>query len=581
MAGRTRSKLQLMCAAIDRGTRDEAEGRRVDAPGLSPRKGFDPWQLLAWGSLGMAVLTSAILILSLNSQLTFIADDWELLVARDGLSADTVFKPFHENIVVGPVLVYKVLQSTFGMSSAMPFYAVSISLFLASAVLLFAYLRSRVGDWLALVAALLILFLGAAFEDLLWAFQLGYFASAAAGLGMLLALDREDERGDWIACGLLVVSIAFSSLGLVFLGGAIADLILGRQPRLRRLFVVLLPAALFAFWWLVWGHEAESHLSGENATGLLGYVYDAAAAGVVSLLGLATDDGTSLDQAHLIWGQILVPLVAALVAFRIWRDRGVSRGLAIALAMALAFWVLAGLNRSDERFPTSSRYQYPSALFLLLVIGESLRGIRLPRPALVLATVGAALAAIGGVSLMEREHEERWRPAADAVRSSLAAVELTGRSANPAFPVTFPPNPTVPAARYLGAARDYGSPAYSEAELTKRPEPERGGADLTMAQALGVSLASPQSGDVRCQRLTATASGGTGIAIRHGGLTIANQDTAPVEVMLKRFAEGEFSVSLGPVDSGVKTALVIPQDAAKRPWQLGLRGGGPVRLCTT
>ena len=37
--------------------------------------------------------------------------------------------------------------------------------------------------------------------------------------------------------------------------------------------------------------------------------------------------------------------------------------------------ILAGLNRSDERFPTSSRYQYPSALFLLLVLAAA------PQPA--------------------------------------------------------------------------------------------------------------------------------------------------------------------------------------------------------
>lgn len=538
-------------------------------------------RLLALGALVVAVVASAALLFGLNSQLTFIADDWELLVARDGLSAATVFEPFHENIVVGPAIVYKLLQGIFGMSSAMPFYVVSISLFLGSAVLLFAYLRSRVGDWLAFVAALLILFLGAAFEDLLWAFQLGYFAAAAAGLGMLFALDREDERGDWIACGLLVVSIAFSSLGLVFLVGAIVDLLFGRQPRLRRLSVVLLPATLFAFWWLVWGHEAENNLSGENITGLLGYVYDAAAAGVVSLLGLASNDGSSPDQDHLVWGRLLVPLVAALVVFRIWRDKGVSRGLAIALAMALAFWVLAGLNRSDERFPTSSRYQYPSAIFLLLVIGESLRGFRIPRPALALATAGAVLAAAGGVSLMEREHDERWRPAADAIRSSLAAVELAGPSANPAFPVTFPPNPTVSAARYLDAARAHGSPAYDEAELGERPELEKAGADLTMAQALGLSLAPPQSTDVRCQQLTATADGDTGIALIRNGFTLANQGTAPVEVMLKRFAEGDFSVSLGPLAPSVKTELVIPPDAAQRSWNLGLKGDGAVRLCTT
>jgi hypothetical protein len=567
-----------MSTATDRGSGHENRGAR---PSRGSASGLDYGRLLAWSALGVAVVAAAILVLSLDSQLTFIADDWELLVARDGLSVATVFEPFHENIVVGPALVYKLLQGIFGMSSAMPFYVVSVSLFLTSAVLLFAYLRSRVGEWLAFLAAFSILFLGAAFEDLLWAFQLGYFASAAAGLGMLLALDREDERGDWIACGLLVVSMAFSSLGLVFLIGAVVDLFLGRQPRLRRLSVVLLPAVLFTFWWLVWGHEAESHLSGENVTGLLGYVYEAAAAGVVSLLGLATNDGTSPDQAHLVWGKIVVPLLAALVALRIWRDRGISRGLATALAMALAFWVLAGLNQSDERFPTSSRYQYPSALFLLLVIGESLRGLRVPRVALVLATAGAAAAAVGGVSLMEREHDERWRPAADAIRSSLAAVELAGPSANPAFPVTFAPNPTVPAAMYLAAARDDGSPAYSAAELAKRPESEKAGADLTMAQALGLALAPPRSPDARCQPLAATASGETGITLLRGGFTIANRGSVPVEVMLRRFAEGDFSVSLGPLSAGVKTALVIPPDAARRPWQLGLRGSGPVRLCTT
>ena len=266
--------------------------------------------------------------------------------------------------------------------------------------------------------------------------------------------------------------------------------------------------------------------------------------------------------------------------FRIWRDRGVSRGLAIALALAFGFWILAGLNRSDERFPTSSRYQYPSAIFLLLVLGEALRGIRIPRPALVLATAVAAAAAIGGVSLMEREHEERWRPAADAIRSSLAAVELGQPSVLPDFPVTFAPNPTVSAAKYLAATDEYGSPAYSEAELGKRPEAERVGADLTMAQALGLSLQPPRSPDVRCQPLTATPEVETGITLLRGGFTIANQGTTPVEVMLRRFATGDFSVSLGPLEPGQRTALLIPPDSAKTPWELGLGGSGPAQLCT-
>jgi hypothetical protein len=538
----------------------------------------EPKQVMQLSSKRVALLAlmvgvgiSGALLLALDSQLTFIADDWELLVARDGWAPDVFLSPFHENIVVGPAAVFKLLLAIFGMGSAIPFYVVSISLFLLSAVLLFFYLRMRVGDWLALIGAILVLFLGAAFEDLLWAFQLGYFGSMAAGLGMLLALDRCDRRGDRIACGLLAVSLAFSSLGIVFAAGALVSVVLAK-PRGRRLYVGILPLALFAIWWLGWGHEAEGHISLENLAHLPSYVFNSAAAGLTSLLGLATNDGSQPDQAHLIWGQILLPIVAALIAFRAVRDKGLSRGLAVALVLALTFWALAGLNRSGERFPTSSRYQYPSAVFLLLVAGEALRGLRVPRLAIAAAAVIAVVAAIGGISLMQREHEERWEPAADSIRSSLAAVDLAGPSAERAFPVVFPPNITVSARRYLAAVGEHGSPALSENELLKRPETERAGADL--------SLKPPNSGAIgRCQTLASSTAGDTGLTLLRGEFTMKNEGNSPVEVMLGRFSN-EFSVSLGPLDPQVSTSLVIPVDNASRPWRLGLIGSGPVRLCT-
>lgn len=555
----------------------KSKGQGARAHGR-PARSAGPWlgEHLAWVGLLIAGVVSGSLILSLDSQLTFIADDWELLVAREGLSAATIFEPFNENIVAGPAVVYKVLQGTVGMESSFPFYVVSVSLFLASVVLLFVYLRRRLGDWLALIAAILVFFLGAAFEDLLWAFQIGYFASAAAGLAMLLALDREDERGDGLACGLLTLSLVFSSLGLVFLIGFAADVCFGRRQRARRLPFVLLPTSLFFCWWVVWGHQAESHLSGENVTGLISYVFESAAAGITSLLGLAENDGSSPDQSRQIWGKLVLPFVVVAAGFRIWRDKGLSRGMAVALSLALGFWVLAGLNRSDERFPTSSRYQYPSALFLLLVIGESLRGVRLPRPILGFTAIVAVVAAFGGVSLLEREHEERWLPVAERLRVTLAAVELGEPSTDPDFPVTFPPNPTVQAGRYLASARAYGSPSLGEAALILRPESDRASADLTMAQALGLRLLAPEAPSRRCREV-GTSSSAEALPSQ-GRLVVENLTSSSAEVMLKRFAD-EFSVSLGPLGPGDKAGLIIPADSAKRAWQLGVRASGPVRLC--
>ncbi len=539
-------------------------------------------QRAALVGLGIAMIAAGIWLFSLDSHLTFIADDWELLVKRQGWGAGYFLDPYHENIVVGPAIVYRFLLTIFGMGSALPFFVVSVGLFLTSAALLFALLRRRVGDWPALVGAVLVLFLGAAFEDLLWAFQMGYFGSMVAGLGMLLALERGDERGDAIACALLAVSLAFSSLGLTFVVGAAVEIATGRRPRARRAYVALLPFALYALWWVGWGHTAESNFSAGNIANLPEFVYSAAAAGIVSLLGLATGDGSEASQPHLIWGQLLLLPVIGGVAWRIHRERSLPRGLAIALALGVFFWISAALVQNADRLPTSSRYQYGSAIFLLLIATETLRGLRIPRFAVGIAAAVAAFSMTGGIPLAEREYEERWRPTGESLRSSLAAVDIAGPGAEAGYRIAFAPSPVATAARYFDATADYGSPAYDESELEARPEAEKEGADLTLAQALGLALTEPAPGDrtIACEPLQASAEGETGTTLLHGGFTLANEASGDVEVMLGRFAAG-LPVSLGPLPPGVKTALTIPVDDSDRPWALGLRGIGPVRLCTT
>jgi hypothetical protein len=537
-----------------------------------------PWLPLA--ILGIAAAASFVWILSLDSHLTFIADDWMLLVKRQGWGASYFLDPFHGNIVVAPAVVYKLMREVFGMGSATPYYALSVATFVASGVLLFFYLRSRVGDWLALCGAVLILFLGAAFEDLLFAFQIGYYGSVAAGLGMLIALDREDNRADRIACVLLGVSLAFSSIGLAFALGTFIDLALGQRPRRRRAYVALVPIGLYAVWWLGWGHTAVNHLSAHNVLTSPQYVFKAAGAGITSLLGLASNDGSEPSQPHLIWGKLILIAGLLLLGWKLVREGRISRGLAIALAIGLAFWLAAGFNRDLSRLPTSSRFQYPSAVFLLLIAAEMVRGLRIPRPAIVAAAAVTLLAISGGISLMHREQRERWVPYAEALRSRLAALEIAGTSADPHYQVFFPPDIEASARAYFLAADRYSSPAFSEAQLESRPQSEREEADVTLAQALGLALHPPAGGEstIACQTLQASNAGYTGITLLHGGFTLANRSGAGVEVKLGRFAEG-FPVSFGELPAGVKTALSIPVDSSRPPWNLGLIGSGPVRLC--
>jgi hypothetical protein len=467
--------------------------------------------------LGVAVAAAAILLISLDSHLTFFADDWGLLLRKQAWTVDTFLEPYGEHLILGPVFVFKVLQELFGMGSALPFYLVSIALYLGTAVLLFFYLRSRIGDWLALIAAVLILFLGAAFEDLLWISPLNFSGSMMAGLGMLLALDRDDARGDRIACLLLFTSIAFSSVGLAFAAGALVDLNLGRRPRAGRAYVVLGPLALYAIWWLGWGHNAKTQASFSTVWELPRFVADSAAAGFTSLLGLATGDGSEASQPNLIWGRLVLAIAAIAVVVRVVRLRRLPRGLAVVLAIALAFWISTGIlpNAAGtvEHAPTSSRYQLMSAVFLLLILGEAIRGLRVPAPAVVVTAMVAALAVVGGQHLLHREYNQRWRPFAGSTRYSLAAVQIAGEGAQPGFLVSFPPTLSVTDRTYLAAVHDHGSPAYGEGKLAAASPEARASADLTIAQALGLALQAPEPSAhvLRCQTVQASAEGETGV----------------------------------------------------------------------
>ena len=140
--------------------------------------------------------------------------------------------PHNEHLSLVPVLVFKALFSTVGIDSYVPYRVAGLALHCGVVVLLFVYARRRVGDVLALAAAATVLFLGTAWPDVLWPFQIGFLGSLAAGIGALLALDREDRRGDITAAVLLAVALASSSLGIPLLF-AFALEVLGRPDRAR------------------------------------------------------------------------------------------------------------------------------------------------------------------------------------------------------------------------------------------------------------------------------------------------------------------------------------------------------------
>src|SRR4051812_7541487 len=183
-----------------------------------------------WIVLGALCLGSVATIVVLGSKLTFFNDEWYVLLLRPGLSAHTVLEPHNGHLSAIPILVYKGLVAAFGLDAQVPFRIALAIVVVALGLVVFAYVRERCGDVLALLAAALLLFLGSAWQDLLWSFQIGLVGSLPTGIGALLALERRTRRGDALACLLLVLSIALSNLGTSFILAA-AIVVLMRRPR--------------------------------------------------------------------------------------------------------------------------------------------------------------------------------------------------------------------------------------------------------------------------------------------------------------------------------------------------------------
>jgi hypothetical protein len=544
--------------------------------------GWNPFILC----LAVLVAASWAVLLALESHLTFFADEWAFLLDRRGFSVGDFLDPHNDHIALAPVAIYKLLLATFGMDSALPFQVVSTLVFLLGAVLLFAYLRRRVGDWPALLGSALILFLGAAWIDLLWPFQIGFSGSIAAGLGALLALDRDDRVGDRIACALLVVSMAFSELGIPFVAGALVSVLVSGRPRIGRLYVAFFPLALYAIWWLGWGHEAESAFSWDNVLDSPKFVFDAASQAAASLLGLATPlTGSGSGPVGLDWGRILLVAGIGLAAWRFRRLGGVPRTFWVALAIGASFWFLTAFKAIEFlRTPTNGRYQYPGAVFLLLIAAELLRGVQLNRRALALGSAVTALAMLSGLWFLHLGYSNFLKPSSEQLRAQLAAIEIARDRVEPGFAVLSSLG-RIDGRSYLSAVDAYGSPAHSESELASSPEWVRVAADNTLVRGLGIELGSKQAspsrgreGATRCRPVSATSTGATGLALGPGAVELRPRSGAPAEVLLARFAAG-LSVRLGPLGPGHASSLALPVDRSPRPWRLGLRGDGRLTVC--
>jgi hypothetical protein len=541
-------------------------------------RGAGPGTLLFAAALAL----SCALMLDWLSQLTFWRDEWAFILDRRGSGIDVYFDPFVEQLLAVPVAIYKLLIAGFGIESPLPFQLVHLAVFLATMAVLFVYLRRRVGEWLALAAVLPILVLGPSWDDLLFPFQVSLIGALGCGVGALLALDREDRRGDVAAAVLLLIGLFCQHVAIPFVVAATIDIAFTRE-RYRRAFVIVVPTAIWLLWYLGWGREAQNFVSFHNFSTEIGYVADGLASSLSSLLGLAVPrDEMTLSPVD--WGR---PLLLIALGFAVWRVAKVGIGAMprrfwAVVAAQLAFWSLTGLNAAFFGQATSGRYQLVGAVLWVMIAAELLRGVTIRRPAMIIVLSVAVLAALANFSLL-RKTADGLAGIAEQERGGLAALELTRGEVADDFVLTEDNSGVdylgiVDAASYFSAIDAYGSPAYTPAELATAPELARAAADKVFAAALELQ---PLPADLDaigpCSVIVIGAEPAvvpippTGAALLGG---VGKQ-----RIGLRRYATQTFPVNVGTLRPTDAVALAIPEDGAAQPWQLGLTGRGRAKVC--
>ena len=288
--------------------------------------------------LALAAGLSAVLIIGLGARMTFWGDEWAFWLDPPA----SLFEPNNEHWSTVPYLVYSALS---GATTYLPFMVVLAVSHLVAASGLYVLAEPRTGRWFAVGLATLLLFLGSAAQDFMWAWQVGFVGSVGIGLWGLVALDH-DRRAP--AAVLLTIALATAGPALFMLGVAV----LWRPSRW-----LAIPIVIYAVWYLTFGRTTVGAVQNPfSIDSLL-----AAPAFVVESVAYAMGGVTSLGA---IGGLVLVGLLVA-VAIRSRAERLFWASLVALIGYYLAIALVRSSIPGATELP---RYVHPAAVLVLVMV---------------------------------------------------------------------------------------------------------------------------------------------------------------------------------------------------------------------
>jgi hypothetical protein len=532
---------------------------------------------LCWALLAAAVAVYSVVALYLTRGTTMFVDEVNVLLVDRGFHPSALLTPLNGHLVLLERLIYTVDFKLFG-AEWVPIRLAQAVGASAAVALAFEFARRRIGGAAALAPAVLLLFLGSAWELTFVVSGIGNVYAVAAALGAFLALERRDARGDLVACVLLVVAVTSFTIGAAFVAGAL--LLLALQPRFRaRAWVALVPAGIYLAW-LAWvrlhylpDHPGTQVLHIGNLLLVPNFFADEAASLAGAVAGLdypfEPDSFFVIFSTQSVWGAVIAALAVAAIVLRV-RRAGSSALLWAAIATLLVFWVELALGFGEGRNPGVVRYAYGGAVVSLLIGAEAFRRARASDRALLVVYLLVGCALLTNVARL-RDGMRYFRSSAITLRADLGAIELARDRVAPGYVNTGSRLQPVFAGPYLAAVDRIGSPAFTESELARQGEDIRRSADGVLITAERISVA-PRAGGRRLGTCTRVTKPGPSVSFPVGPPGVALTSSNAAQVALRRFASAT-STPVGRVAAGRQVSLPIPIDRSKRPWVLTLTPG--------
>jgi hypothetical protein len=563
---------------------------------------------IAWGVLALGFALATVLILIWGPQQTFINDEWNYLVVYRGFALETLLAPQNGHLVVLPRLIYKAMYATVGAESHLPYQALTAVVHVIVATLFFLLVRRRTRLVPAVALTLLVAFFGATWDTLMGGYELPNVIGMAAGLGMLLALERRTFAADVAASVLLAASLASFSVGIAFGFAALIAIWLGGRSEWRRAWLVIVPAVVYGAWF-VWARKfGQAEVSAESVSALFSGVADQMAAVCASITGLFRVPGSvgipPVLDIRPDWGYPLTLILAALLVLHVARAPRSIYFWTLVVAL-LSYLALVAVGLSPARTPNSGRYVYLGGILTLLLVAELSREIRWS------TALGTVAFIVFGLALMANVAELRagghvFSAEGETNRATLAALELSREHVESEFRVedetTLHSHADMlfPAWAYFEAAEKFGSPAYSLPELEATGEQAREAADEELVRAYEIApkptrvprLARHSSSEPKplnaahgiasplgsCLQLAPELGrkGSFEVELPPGGFAYRTSPGVEVSLKVARFGE-TFATALASTIGSAEVA--IPIDASHVPWRAELDTSAKTIVC--